>query len=99
MHAGFLQAVAEAYSKAGAPTPEMSKYRNFSTAEDFHSAHWSGPGFAAPKPTGAENASKWVANLWDSKTKQGSLHELRETLQRQGGVFASVPHEKTDRMH
>lgn len=63
MHEGFMQVVSNAYGEAGAPAPDMSKYRHFSTAVEFHTAHWSERGFAEAKPAGAANASKWLRNL------------------------------------
>ena len=93
MYAGFLQAVTDAYTKAGATPPDLSKYRGFNTAAEFKDAHWFAPSF---HEEGTKTRSAWLNDLWDRPGKTGFLSKLRGELHAQGHVSATLPREKTN---
>ena len=93
MYAGFLQAVTDAYTKAGATPPDLSKYRGFNNAAEFKDAHWFAPSF---HEEGTKTRSAWLNDLWDRPGKTGYLSKLRGELHAQGHVSATLPREKTN---
>ena len=93
MYAGFLQAFTDAYTKAGATPPDLSKYRGFNNAAEFKDAHWFAPSF---HEEGTNTRGAWLNDLWDRPGKTGFLSKLRGELHAKGQVSAALPREKTN---